>query len=93
MFEPRYNPVTTNPKSKGTILNLFIKTGNHADTIVCSINTTTTGGDLVSYRYQSKLVTIDLKLKETILNLFIKTGNHMDTILWSINHYHRVQSC
>ena len=47
-------PVTIDPKSKGTILNLFFKTGNHSDTISWSINTTTTGRDLVSYQYQSE---------------------------------------
>ena len=39
-----YNTVMIDPKSKGTILNLFNKTGNH----------TTTGRDLISYRYQSE---------------------------------------
>ena len=46
-------PVTIDPKSKGTILNLFFKTGNHSDTISWSINTTTTGRDLVINPYQA----------------------------------------
>ena len=32
MFKPGYDPVTIDPKSKGTVLNLFIKTGNHMAT-------------------------------------------------------------
>jgi len=67
--------VTIDAKSMSTIGNLFIKTGNHTDTISWSINATTTGHDLVSYRNQLKLATINAKSKGTILNLFIKTGN------------------
>ena len=44
--------VTIFVKSKGMILNLFIKTGNHTETILWSINATATGRDLVSYQYQ-----------------------------------------
>ena len=54
MFKPGNNPVTINPKWKGMILNLFIRTGNLRDTISLSINSTTTGCNLVSYQYQSE---------------------------------------
>ena len=74
MFKPGYNPVTIDPKSKGMILNLFIKTGNHTDAISWSINATTTGRGIVSYRYQSEARTISPKLKGTILNLLSKQG-------------------
>ena len=50
MFKPGYNPVTIDPKSKLAILNLFINIGSHTDTILWSINATTTGHDLVSYQ-------------------------------------------
>ena len=55
-----HNPVTIDAKSKGAILNLFVKTGKHTDTIVWSINATTTGSDLVSYRYQSEANHLDI---------------------------------
>ena len=54
MFKPGNNPATFDPKLNGTILNLFIKTGNLRDIISLSINATTTGCDLVSYQYQSE---------------------------------------
>ena len=52
----RYSSVLLNylmtiyAKLKGTIFNLFIKTGNHTDTILWPINATTTGRDVFSYR-------------------------------------------
>ena len=49
-----YNLVTIDAKSKGMIPNLFIKTGNHTATIQWTIDSTTIGRDLVSYRYQSE---------------------------------------
>ena len=53
---------TIDPKSKGMILNLFIKTGNHMETILWSINATTTGRNLV-IDINCKLITIDPKFK------------------------------
>ena len=47
--------ITINAKSMDIILNLFIKTGNHRDTILWSIKATLTSGcDLISYWYQSE---------------------------------------
>ena len=45
---------TINAKVKDMILNLFIKTGNHTDTILWSFNATITVWDLISYQYQSE---------------------------------------
>ena len=39
----------------GTILNLFNKTGNQSAATLWTINATTTGLDLISYRYQSEV--------------------------------------
>ena len=81
-----YNLVIINAKSMGTILNLFIKTGNHSAATLWTINATTTGLDLISYRYQghyhwaqSCQLSISIGSSQlsmgTILNLFMKTGN------------------
>ena len=59
-------------KSKGTILNLFIKTGNHTRDLTTPLPL---GVILLAININQKLVTIDPKLKGTILNLIIKTGN------------------
>ena len=59
-------------KSKGTILNLFIKTGNHTRDLTTPLPL---GVILLAININQKLVTIDPKLKGTILNLFFKTGN------------------
>ena len=89
-----YNPVTIDAKSKGVILNLFIKTGNHTDTILWSINATTTGRDLVSYQYQSKANHLDTILwsinatttgSDRVSYRYQSEANHLDTIFWSIN--------
>ena len=49
------------PNQMGTILN--IKTVNHKATILPSINVTTNGRDLVSYRYQLKACNYQCQIK------------------------------
>ena len=67
-------------KSKGTILNLFIQTGNHTYTIRDLSTPLPLGSILLAININQKLQTIIAKSKGTILNLFIKTGNHTNTI-------------
>ena len=89
-----YNPVTIDAKSKGAILNLFIKTGKHTDIILWSINATTTGSDLVSYRYQSEANHLDTNVwpinatttgSDLVSYRYQSEANHLDTIVWPIN--------
>ena len=75
-----YNPVTIDPKLKGTILNLFIKTGNNTDTILWSINATTTGHDLVSYRYQLEARFYRSQIKGDAISLAIDFNRKLATI-------------
>ena len=64
-------------KSKGTIFSLFIEPQEYDQWF---IKATTTGRDLVSYRYQSLTRIYRSQIKGTILNLFSRTGNHTNTI-------------
>ena len=71
---------TIDAKSKGIILNMFIKTGNHTNTI-CDLSTPVTlGAILLAINIKRKSATISAKSKGTILNLLNKTGNHTNTI-------------
>ena len=75
-----YNLVTINAKSKGTILSLFIKTGNHTNTICDLSMSLPLGVILLAININQKLATIDPKYMGTILNLFGRSGNHTNMI-------------
>ena len=72
LFTINVNTLIQSRKSKGTILSLFIKTGNHRNTI--HDLSTPRGAILLAIDINQKLLTIDPKLKGAILNLFVKTG-------------------
>ena len=79
MFK-QYNPVVIDIKLKGVILNLFINTGNHTDTISWSINATTTGRDLISYQYQSEGHNYRSQIKGDDPRPVYQIRTHTDTI-------------
>ena len=69
---------TIDPKLKGTILNLFIKTGNHANAIPAPSTPLLIGVISSAIDINKKLVTIDPKLKG--LNLLSKAENYTNLI-------------
>ena len=64
-----YNPVTINAKLMGTVLNLFIKTGNLMATIPELLTLLPLGGIWLDININQKLVTINAKSMGMILNL------------------------
>ena len=94
MFKPGNNPVTINPKWKGMILNLFIRTGNLRDTISLSINSTTTGCNLVSYQYQSEAHNFWFQIKSDDPQPVYQNREPQgyNLVIYQ-RHYHWVRSC
>ena len=80
MFKPGYNLVTIDSKSKGTILSLSIKTGNHTNMISDLLTPLPMGPISLVVDINRKLTTIDPKLKGAIINLFSSTGYHTNAI-------------
>ena len=75
-----YNLITINDKSKGLILNLFIKQGTTQIQFHDLSAPLPLGAISLAIDINWKLVTINAKSKVMILNLFMKTGNHTNTI-------------